>query len=455
MSCASCGSQNPVGARFCPKCGNRINELPETGAGDDPSSAGPSHSPFDPQLAAYNVLRRLICRKPPFVGLSSEQSSIPDDLKSEVEFGCFVYQIGVYLALAKQRFGHVVSERTRTHLTLLAGFDPELEAGILRFLEVVRAGDAEFKAGRFSELFEGPGEDLTRYYAVLAILFLIASGCAEQRQKVLVGSVGECLLTARRTAEDVFEQELKSAREMSPAFQWSAQPGPFERQLQRQQNNPLFPTTVRVVSAQQVTDARLADLKHTADFMSTYRAIEREVLSYRPNMVVKEANDLVKRMINLISSCMVLGDYFSTEQKFLADVSDSIDQELTQTIKEPGLRDAYKNCMALTRIEGYLRTIGIALPAGQGTEDYGLRSILSEEPDLILSYANLCKNFTGLLGPTPVDSAQQVISEAVRDGMDPAQGKIKLDAFRTGWGAFESKPEAGIWASVKRLVRRR
>ena len=454
MYCTSCGFQNPVGARFCPKCGNQIIDLPKSTVEDgSPHTTEPSHSPFDPQLAAYNVLRRLICRRPPFAGLSTERDSIPDDLKSEVEFGCLVYQIAVYLDLIKETLGHVASERVRTHLILLAGFDPELEAGIVRYLDAVRAGDAEFKAGLFSDLFEGPARDLNRYYAALAILFLIAGGCPEQNQKALAGSVGECLLAARFQADDVFEREVKSAGEISTAFRWSLEPGPFERQLQRQHNNPLFPRAVRMISAQQVTDARLADLKRMSDFISTYRTIEREVLPARTKMVVKEASDMEKRMIDLIPSCMTLGDYFSKEEKFLIDVSDSIDQELTRATKEPSLRDTYKRYMALTRIQGYLLTIGVALPTGEGTEDYGLRSILSEEPELISSYAKLGKN-TGVFGADPLDSAQEVINEAVREGMDSAVGKRKLDAFRSGWEAVESKSESGIWAGVKRFVRR-
>ena len=406
---------------------------------------------LDPQRVGYELLRRLICRRPPFAGLPSDQSSIPDDLEGEVEFGCLVYQVSVYLDLAKRRFGHVASKRISTHLILLAGFDPELEAGLLRFLEAVRAGDAEFKAGLFSDLFEGPAQDLMRYYAALAILFLIASGCPERRQKALAASVGECLLAARLSAEDVFEQELKLAGDMSAAFQWSTEPGPFERQLQRQHNNLLFPATVRLVSAQQVTDARLADLKHMSDFMGTYRAIQREVLSPPAKMVVREASDLEKRMIDLIPSCMTLGDYFSKELKFLADVSDSIDQELARTTRETGLRDIYKRYMALARIQGYLRTISVALPSGDGTEDYSVRSILSEDSDLISSNAKLCES-TGVLGDDPFDSAQRVVSEAVREGLDPTFGRQKLEAFRPGLAAGKSKPRPGLWTSLRRIV---
>jgi hypothetical protein len=185
--------------------------------------------------------------------------------------------------------------------------------------------------------------------------------------------------------------------------------------------------------------------------MEGYRTAEREVLSPRARMVVKEASDLEKRMLDLIPSCMVLGDYFSKELKFLTDVSDSIDEELTRTTGETGLRDTYKRYLALTRIQGYLLSISAALPPGSETEDYVLRSILSEDFDLISIYANLCNT---TLGSDPVSSARQMIKGAIRDGMDPAFGRRKLEAFRSGWESFRSRYQSGIWAGVERLIRR-
>lgn len=387
------------------------------------------------------------------MGTTFEQGLIPDDLKDEVEFAYLAYQVFVYMDLAKQKFGHAVSERIRTYFLLLAGFDPELKAGLLRLLETIRAAGAEFTAGRFSDLFEGPSRDLSRYYATVAILLLIAKGCPEQRQRVLAGSIAGCLLTARFQADKVFESELASASEVSSTFQWSTEPGPFERQLRRQQGNPLWPSAMRMVSDQQVTDARLADLRRVSDFLSTYRAIERDALSPRANMAVKDASDLEKKIIDLIPSCVILGEYFAKEEKFLADVSASIDQELTRITKESGLRDTYKRYMALARCEGYILTIGVALPSGQETEDYGLRTILSEECEVIRIYAKACKN-AGVLGANPLDSAQQVMAEAIREGMDPVLGKRKIDAFRLRLEASEPKSESGIWAGIKRFVRR-
>jgi hypothetical protein len=413
-----------------------------------PLSPGNARSLLDPQLAAYELLRRSICARPPFDPLGAEGCAIPDEFKKDIEFGSRAYQISVYLGAVKAKFGLSVCEKIRTHVLLLSAFDASLESRLQRYFEAIRASDAEYNAGRFSDLFEDPA---LRYYAVLAILFLIVSGCPEERQRGLARSIAACLLGARMRAEEVFEAELKVLSEVGSEFEWSAEPGPFERQLQRQHNNPLFPATVRTISAGQLTDARVSDLRRMADFVSAYQAIVGEVLSPPAKMVVREANDLEKRIIDLIPSCMVLGDYFSKELKFLGNVSDSIDQELSRTTNEPGLRDTYKRYMALSHVQGHILAISVALPTGNGVEDFSLRSILCEDPELISSYAQL-SGTVPLFGDKPLDSVRRIISKAIREGLDPNLGRQKLEAFRSGLdvGKCESRP--GLWASLKRAV---
>ena len=309
--------------------------------------------------------------------------------------------------------------------------------------------DADYTAGRFSEVFDDP---LLRYYLALAILFLIISGCPEERQKLLLGSAADCLLNARRYAEGVFEPELASAGEMSSTFQWSTEPGPYERQLQRQQNNPLFPARARVVSAQQVTDARLADLKLMSDFMGAYLPVVRKMLS-DCGKTVGEATDFQRTIMELIPSCMSLGDYFSNELKSLTKFSDIIQEQVIATTKETGLQNTYDRCMALLQAEGYVRILGTALPSEEGTGDYSMRSVLSEGLGRISNYADLCGR-NGVLGDEPLDLAKRVISEAIQAGLDPDLGQRKLAAFRSGMGDAKPKPRSGVWAGLNRFIGR-
>jgi hypothetical protein len=391
----------------------------------------------------------MLCRRPPFDDSQSELPSIPEEYRDDIELGSWVLQVSAYLETAKEKFGLAVSERIRTHLLLLSGFDPDLGFRLLQFFEAKRKTDAEYAAGRFSDVFDDP---LLRYYLALAILFLIIGGCPEERQKGMLGSAADCLLNARRRAEDVFEPELASAGEVSSAFQWSTEPGPFERQLQRQQNNPLFPTRARVISAQQVTDARLADLRLMSDFMTTYRPIVRKILS-NCGKTVGEASDFQRRIMDLIPSCMSLGDYFSNELKSLTKFSDIMQEQVIATTKETGLQNTYDRYVALLQTQGYLRILGTALPSEEGTEDYSMRSILSEGLGTISNYADLCGR-NGVLGDKPLDLAQRVIREAIQAGLDPDLGQLKLVAFRSGLGRVKPKPPSGIWASLKRFIRR-
>lgn len=431
----------------------------------------------DPELAGYDLLRRLICGRPPFDEGEPEKSAIPGEFKSDIEFGTWAYQISLYLEAVKVKIGPAISEQIRTHLLSLSAFDAGLEPRLTRFFDAIRTAGEKYADTRYGKIFDNPAAE---YYATLAIVFLIASGCPEECQRPLVVPFTERLVMARVRAEVVFERELGpfqgisdsfapwrapktennrglgSITGVNESFQWSAEPGPFERQLRRQQNNPLFPATVRTISAGQVNDARMIDLRRMADFMSAYRPIVNEVMS-KKTMVAKQASDLEKAIIDLIPSCMVVGDYFSNELKVLETASDTIDQELARTTNEPSLRDVYKSVVAMARIQGRLLEISIDLPSSDGTEDFPLRSILSESLGLIWLNAQLLGS-TGFPDDEPLD-AERIISEAIREGLDPSLGRQKLDAFSRGFSEGrkligKSEPRAGFWANVKRVVRR-
>lgn len=435
-----------------------------------------SQAPVDPHLAAYELLRRMICNRAPFDPLAPEQSAILDEFKDDIEFGVWAYQISLYLEAVRIKLGPPISERARAHLLLLSAFDEVLEERLTRFLGAVRTAGERYTDRRYADLHEDPA---ARYYFVLSVVFLIVSGCPEERQRPLIPSVMKLLVTARARAETVFGRELGDFRGVSDSlapwrapvaenieasgstsgisesFQWSTRPGPFERQLRRQQDNPLFPAAVRRVDADQVIESRTSDLRLMSDFMSTYRPMKREVLSTDVKMVVKEASDLEKRMIDLIPPCVVLGGDFSSELKFLEDVSDSIDLQLARTTGETGLRDVYARVTALSRIQGRLLSFAKGLPTGKVAEDFPLRSLLSGSPDMISSDAQLL-GATGRPDQELLD-AKRILDEAVREGLDRDAARQKHEAFRNGFRQGqklirENDAKPGLWASVKRTA---
>jgi len=161
-----------------------VDTLPTKTASPSPKDA---QSLLDPQRAGYELLRRLICERAPLDGLPPEGGTIPDDLKNDIEFGSWTYQISVYIEIAKAKFGLAVSEKIRTHLVLLSGFDPHVESQLLRFFEAIRTTDGAIRAGCGSNLFDD--DPALKYDAVLAGVILCVSGCPEERQSYLLNSV--------------------------------------------------------------------------------------------------------------------------------------------------------------------------------------------------------------------------------------------------------------------------
>jgi hypothetical protein len=146
---------------------------------------------------------------------------------------------------------------------------------------------------------------------------------------------------------------------------------------------------------------------------------------------------------------MVLGDYFSRELEFLTSASEAAEMTIEETTKEKGLQDVYRRIMALTHIQASLLEITTGLPSG--TEDFSLRSVLSEELDLISNYAQLAGTVS-VFGDSPLELAQRIISEGVQEGLDAALGHQKLEAFRRGLVAGKGQPQFSLWATLRKIV---
>lgn len=71
------------------------------------ASTETAQRPIDPQLAAYEILRRIICRRPPFNVARPRGGEIPEDLEEEIETAALAYQLSMYLDIANRKFGLV------------------------------------------------------------------------------------------------------------------------------------------------------------------------------------------------------------------------------------------------------------------------------------------------------------------------------------------------------------
>lgn len=406
-------------------------------------------------MAGYDLLRRLISGRPPFNPVEEwhpKAKKIPAGFEADVDVAVHTYQLFAFLEMAKGAYGLAISKKIRTHIFLLSSFDANFESRLPTLFEAFRAGIAihDPESPRWHPI----DDPRAKFHIDLAVSVMYPPSWPEERKAELLMPVAERLNTGRLWAEEVLGSELKTPVQVADTFQWSESPGPFERQLQRQQDNPIFSAAMRTVSGSQVVEARIADLKDAANFLTSYRPILRELQSLPSKWTVKEASDLLKKTIDLIPQCMAAGQCFSAEMKVLSNASDAMQKTIVETTKEASLQNRYEHYMALTRVEGYMRAISLALPSDDGNSDQVLRSILSEDCETIPNYAHLL-SYTSILGDKPIELAQGIISESVSRGLEAGAGQTKLAAFRSGLEANKTKPPSGIWNDVKRFLGRR
>jgi hypothetical protein len=445
MCCTQCGSQNSEGSRFCSMCGQQTTSMPG-GAADKETS----QRPFDPQLAAYELLRGLISERPPFSEWRPTPARIPEELQSDVDVAVHAYQLSVFLDVVRGAHGLAVSEKVRMHLLLLSKCDAKLESQLPVLFEAFKAGVAVHNPESSSRLIDDPQ---AKFHVTLAVSVMYISDWPEERKKYLLMPLAECLDRGRLWAETVFGPQLKTEVKVTDMFEWSESPGPFERQLQRQQNNLLFPPMVRLVSVQQVTDARLADLRRELDFMCRYRPFVLRGLSLSGKEKMEEAGDFLKESIDLLELRSVLGSYFEPESKVLQSASEAMERAIIEVTKDASLQDSFMRYRALSDIGGLLQRISVALPPGCDANDYIIRSVLSEDFDTIRNHAVIYRVIK-TVGDDALQRAQVIVADAVREGISADAGNRKLEAFRSGLEPPKPKPRSGIWAGLKRFVQR-
>ncbi len=96
---------------------------------------------------------------------------------------------------------------------------------------------------------------------------------------------------------------------------FSESPGAFERQLQRQYCNPLFPAAVRDVSQDELQAARRRDQEEQRDFQAALRATLREALDMPPQVESDVLLKLKERLDQLYDQCAGLpGDHDREKQ---------------------------------------------------------------------------------------------------------------------------------------------
>lgn len=98
-------------------------------------------------------------------------------------------------------------------------------------------------------------------------------------------------------------------------LQFSKQPGPRERHLQRKANNQLFPETVRNISQQDIDQARQQDDMELINFMNDFQSLVQEAIDLKPETNSEIILDLKERLDKSYAHCCALpGDQSQIKQ---------------------------------------------------------------------------------------------------------------------------------------------
>jgi len=82
------------------------------------------------------------------------------------------------------------------------------------------------------------------------------------------------------------------ADDLSSHLVWSENPGPCEAHLLRRFDNPLFPTKRRIVTAQELNDAKLRDEEEYQQFRVAFEAFTLRIAQLPDEIDTKEINPL-------------------------------------------------------------------------------------------------------------------------------------------------------------------
>ena len=89
-------------------------------------------------------------------------------------------------------------------------------------------------------------------------------------------------------------------------LQFSSQPGPRERHLQRKANNLLFPETARDISQQDIDDARQQDEMELISFMNQFQLLVQEAIDLKPETDSEIILNLKERLDKSYAQCCAL-----------------------------------------------------------------------------------------------------------------------------------------------------
>ncbi|HSW69135.1 MAG TPA: hypothetical protein VLI69_03110 [Gammaproteobacteria bacterium] len=276
-------------------------------------------------------------------------ASISEELHNTAWYASIAYSFYIYFLLIRNKFGNEVASVTKQHFNIFldgkddAGKHLQAVIGIIDFISqhhespevnlLVEDSYEEYKtACHFLITFPQSPYHLSNEKRSHITYGEIEEHCGESAIKTIL----QCFLNAKKQSIIIFkpivekislQPESIKGLKIFEEIAWSSNPSCFERQLQRQFNNSLFPPKMRNIKQIDVENARKRDLDDTHKFKNEVEKYENEVkeLSNRTNATFSDILSLHKKISDASSSAYGIGgnalDCLSTLTKLRTHVA--------------------------------------------------------------------------------------------------------------------------------------
>lgn len=216
-----------------------------------------------------------------------------------------------------------------------------------------------------------------------------------------------------------------------PGLKWSNNPGAYEAQLMRRCNNPYFPESYRVVSGEELSEARKIDNEDYILVEQDFAKLASEIESLPPTLTIGELHKIRERIDSLILFSMGVGGLAYV----IASKADQVREALISD-----MRAAFPNdeelLSSIEKADNFhkenVRKFHIPVMAqmlrerSAVKEEHTIATILSEDPDTIaLVFGVMSEDVRAVVEL----EALRMMKEALNGGYIDPQFEEKISAL--------------------------
>lgn len=200
---------------------------------------------------------------------------------------------------------------------------------------------------------------------------------------------------------------------------WSSKPGCFERQLQRQYRNALFPKELQAVTQAEVDAAKRRDSEEAEGFQMDLTAFAQSVATTKkePAVSVPSLFHLLRQADHLHIKAIQLGGDLGREELDLFDLRDSIEGEILRIA--PGQRVRLFEIRRLHELRQETRShfaAQVTRPDSPITADRLIPALLTEDVGTIRAFAGAMEEVYDLLLPPSLRGDERFATPALVHG---------------------------------------